>query len=125
RIDDTGPVGVDRHRSQFVHGTTAHRNPTWSERPSSAAGSRGRGLLLQEVVLRLAGLLQRLVRPEHPTTLMRDPCAHATTALSPLPLRFARLGRTTGSQLVQELADLLLGQARQALLRRQRLEDFP
>jgi hypothetical protein len=36
--------------------------------------------------------------------------------LLPLPPRFARLGNSTSSHLVQELSDLLLGQARQASL---------
>ena len=48
----------------------------------------------------------------------------ATTARSPPGSGLARLGSRTGSEVFQELADLLRGQARQALLRRQARQAF-
>jgi hypothetical protein len=57
--------------------------------------------------------MMSLLDPFHPplseTRKVHYPCAVAATALSSLPPRLARLGRTTGGQLVQELAELLLG----------------
>src|SRR5437868_6211294 len=62
-----------------------------------------------------------------PSAALSTSSRRGSTTADPslLPPGLARLGRAAGPQLVQILLDLLFGQALQALLRRQGVQDLP